>query len=175
MENTYLALDEKPEKKAVSILMVVFGILCLFFSGWWAIFLIKVPENENSYWFATIFLFLFGLYQVYAGLGYARRYISLKDNNLVIRQNAFLPPLKLSAPLINIIVIRSMDIIFEDEKGEQKKLKLGLRYPDLGEKIKEKVIEFAKIHGIEVYYKYDGLKRVKGLFGLISKDYFYET
>ncbi|MEE4114723.1 MAG: hypothetical protein V2I37_01065 [Marinilabiliaceae bacterium] len=157
MQNTYLSLDEKPEKKAVSFLMVVFGILCLFFSGWWAVFLLKVPENENSYWVATIFLFLFGLYQVYAGLGYARRYISLHGKDLVIRQNSFLPPVKLSAPLINSIIIRSMDIIFENENGDKKKLKLGLRYPDLGEKIKEKVVEFANLHSIELYYKYDGL------------------
>ena len=161
MIRTYLSLDEKPEKKAVSVLMVVFGALCLFTAGWWAVFMIKVPENDNIFWAGTTFLFLFGIYQIYAGLGYARRYIKIDDKDIIIRQNSFFSPTSFSAPMISSIIIRSMDIIFELETGKRQKLKLGLRYPDLGENIKKAIIDYAALHGIEVFYKYDGIDQNK--------------
>ncbi len=157
MENTYLSLDERPEKKTVSILMVVFGILCLFTSGWWAVFLIRVPENENIFWVGTIFLFLFGLYQGYAGLGYARRYIKINGKDIIIRQNSFFGEKEFSAPLIRIITIHSTTVIFDLEQDISYKLKLGIRYPDLGEKIKKTIVEFAEMHEIELLYKYDNI------------------
>lgn len=157
MESTYLSLDERPEKKAVSILMVVFGILCLFTSGWWAVFLIRVPENENIFWVGTLFLFLFGLYQIYAGLGYAKRYIKLQGKEISIRQNSFLTQKEFSAPLLKSITIHSTTIIFEPEQGKSYTLKLGIRYPDLGENIKNTLIKFAELHKIELLYKYDNI------------------
>lgn len=155
MDNKYLSLDERPEKGFVSTLMVVFGILCFGTSAWWAYFLFNSPEQQSIYWVATIFLFLFGVYQVYAGLGYARRYIKIDGGKIIIRQNSFIPPRELEAGLISEIIIRSADIVFNYDKDRKIKLKLGIRYPDLGENIKSEIENYAEINKIEVYYKYD--------------------
>jgi hypothetical protein len=155
MEKKYLSLDEKPEKGFVSILMVIFGILCLITSGWWAAFLLKTPEQQNSFWLATSFLFLFGLYQIYAGLGYARRYIKIDGGNIIVRQNSFFAPKAFEATLISNITIRAADILIKYENIKSFKLKLGIRYPDLGENIKNEIILYAEKNKIEALYEYD--------------------
>jgi len=155
MDNKYLSLDERPEKGFVSALMVVFGILCIGTSGWWGYFMFISPEKQNIYWVATIFLFLFGTYQIYAGLGYARRYIKIEKGIITIRQNSFFPPRKLETGLISEIIIRSADILFDYDEGKKFKLRLGIRYPDLGESIKSEIENYAETNKIEVYYKYD--------------------
>ncbi|MEZ5012091.1 MAG: hypothetical protein R2744_11145 [Bacteroidales bacterium] len=88
----HISLDERPEKKFVKILMVVFGIMCLFTAGWWALYLVKNPSNENVFWIATLFLLFFGLYQIYAGLGMATRYILIDKNLFTVRQNSLSAP-----------------------------------------------------------------------------------
>lgn len=155
MEKIYLSLDEKPEKGFVSILMVVFGFLCLITSGWWAAFLLKSPDAQNSFWLATSFLLLFGLYQIYAGLGFARRYIKIDGGKITVRQNSFLTPRDFEANLISNITIRSADILIKYESNKSFKLKLGIRYPDLGENIKTEIISYAERNNIEALYEYD--------------------
>lgn len=155
MTNKYLSLDERPEKKFVSILMVIFGILCMGTAAWWAIFLLRSPEQSNSFWAATIFLLLFGVYQVYAGLGLARRYIKIDDKTIQIRQNFLLPPRSFNPEEIENITIRAADIVFKNNNGSKYKLKLGIRYPDLGENIKKELISYGENQKIDILYSYD--------------------
>jgi len=155
MEIKYFSLDERPEKGFVSTLMVVFGILCLGTSGWWAYFLFISQDQQSIFWAATAFLFLFGAYQIYAGLGYARRYIEIKGGKIRIRQNSFFPPRDFEAGIISEITIRSSDVLFKYDRDKSFKLKLGIRYPDLGENIKSEIVSYAEINKIEVFYKYD--------------------
>lgn len=155
MENKYFSLDERPEKGIVSVLMVIFGLLCLGTSGWWGYFLFISADKQNIYWVATIFLLIFGAYQIYAGLGYARRYIKIEGSKLTIRQNSFTTPKVFEAGLLASIVIRSADIIFNYDHDRTFKLRLGIRYPDLGEKLKSEIEAYASTNMIEVNYKYD--------------------
>ena len=155
MHNNYLPLDEKPEKGFVLTLMVVFGILCLITSAWWAVYLIKSPGQQGSFWVATVFIFLFGIYQVYAGLGFARRYIRIEGDTIRIRQNSFLPAVEFVSGSISTITIRSADVVFKYEPDKSFKLRLGIRYPNLGENIKSEIISYAENNKVEVLYKYD--------------------
>lgn len=144
----YISLNERPEKLFVRIMMVIFGLMCLFTAGWWALFLYKNPDNENIFWIATLFLLFFGLYQVYAGLGYATRYIKIEANQLVIRQNAFLKARTFNPGNLESVVIRGGDILFLLKGGERFRLKIGIRYPGTGEKIRNHIITFAEANGI---------------------------
>ena len=150
----YISLDERPEKKLVKFFMVIFGILCIFTSGWWALFLVKNPDNEKAFWLATAFLLVFGVYQVYAGLGKAARYILVDEGVLTVKQNAFSTPVKMISDDIEKIIIDRGQMQFFISGDKTFKLKLGLRYPDLGESIKEEVVNFAGQYNIEIEYKY---------------------
>jgi hypothetical protein len=150
-----IELDERPEKKVVKALMVVFGIMCLITSGWWAIFLLKSPENQNIFWGATLFMLAFGSYQVYAGLGFAARYIIFDGEDMTIRQNSLLPPKKFTSHYIENIEIRRMDILIIMKDSSRYRLKLGLKYPDLGESIRDEITLYANEKEVRIEYNYN--------------------
>ncbi|MCD4769594.1 MAG: hypothetical protein K8R35_05450 [Bacteroidales bacterium] len=155
MKYEYIRLDDKPDKKFVSFFLVIFGFLCLLTSGWWALFLVRVPENENVFWLGTIFLLLFGLYQIYAGLGFAKRYLIIEETDIIIRHNSLLPAKRLTKDSISKMEIRSMDIKFYINSGNIFKFRLGLKYPDLGESVKARIITWSEENNIDLFYKYD--------------------
>ena len=155
MKYQYIQLDDKPEKKFVSVFLVIFGFLCLFTSFWWALFLIRVPENENVFWLGTIFLLLFGIYQIYSGLGFAKRYLIIEDKSITIRQNSIMPSKKMLIDSLIKIEVRSMDIKFYLKEDKFFRFRLGLKYPDLGESVKSRIVEWSEEYKIDLYYKYD--------------------
>ena len=157
MNKQTITLGEREDKPVVKVLIVIFGILCLFTAGWWTVFLIKYPDNENIFWAGSIFLFLFGLYQIYAGLGKAKRYIQKENDTLVTRQNSLLPAKKFEAKKIKQLEVRSMDMLIHSDEGSKYRIKLGLKYPDLGQTIKDFIIGFAEENDIEVFYKNEAL------------------
>ncbi|HUS87246.1 MAG TPA: hypothetical protein VMW76_08400 [Bacteroidales bacterium] len=158
MQHKHISLDDRPEKRMVRVIMVIFGLLCLFTSGWWSVYLLKLPDNNNNmFWLATLFLFLFGLYQIYSGLGLATRYMIFEEKVFIVRQNSLLTPKKFYSDNIKTVEIGSHDISLLFNDGRRYRIKLGLKYPDLGENIKENIIEFATGHKIEIFYKHQPL------------------
>lgn len=143
MEKRYLSLDEKPERGFVRILMILFGALCLATSGWWAYYLLSAEGVQSSFWAATIFLALFGIYQVYAGLGYAARYLEIKDNTLIVKQLAILPRKVFIPEDIDYFKIGPTDIEIRLLSGKRFRLRLGIRYPERSEEVKRLVEDYA--------------------------------
>lgn len=151
----YISLDLRPEKLFVRVLMVIFGFMCLFTSGWWALFIIRNPDSQNGFWAATIFLVLFGLYQIYSGLGKAEKYITIDNDKLTIRQHSFLMAKEFSPLTLDHIEIRRMDILFILKNDSKYRLKLGLKYPDLGESIRDEITIFANENNLRIEYNYN--------------------
>ncbi len=148
-----ISLGEKENKALVRILIVIFGLLCIFTAGWWTVFLIKYPENEKIFWAGSIFLLLFGVFQVYSGLGYAKRYIKRENGNISIRQNSLLPAKRLNAEEIKQLEIRLYDMVLHMNDSSRVRIKLGIKYPDLGQKVRNFIIDYAEDNKIEIFYK----------------------
>jgi len=151
----YLNLSERPENMFVRTLMVIFGILCLFTAGWWAFYLYSNPGDDNSFWFATLFLFFFGLYQVYAGLGYARRYLRTDGERIEIKQSALPRTNNFTPAMIESIELRRMDILIKLNGGERCRIKIGIRYPELGDKLRNMVISYSENNSVALEYNDD--------------------
>ncbi|MBS0009880.1 MAG: hypothetical protein KFF49_00620 [Bacteroidales bacterium] len=158
MEERNIRLGEREDKALVKIMIIIFGVLCLFTAAWWAVFLIRYPDNEKIFWAGSIFLFLFGMYQVYSGLGFAGKYIRIeRDNLLIIRQNSLFPPKKIEPGHIRQLEIRSMDMLIHMYDSSRIRIQLGLRYPDLGQKLKDLITAYAEENNIEIFYKNEPL------------------
>jgi hypothetical protein len=157
MEEHTISLGEREDKLLVRIIIVIFGIMCIFTALWWAVFLIKFPDNEKIFWAGSIFLLLFGIYQVYAGFGFARRYIRIDNTNIIIRQNSLLPPRKIRAGEITQLEIRTYDMVFHINDSSRLRIKLGLKYPDLGQRVRDFITDYAKTNNIEIFYKNEPL------------------
>lgn len=157
MENHIIFLGEREDKPLVRVFVVVFGVMCIFTAGWWAVYLIRYPEAESIFWAASIFLLLFGIYQVYSGFGYARCYIKRGNGNIIIRQNSLLPARKISAGQITKLEVRSYDMVLHMGDSSRLRIKLGLKYPDLGQRVRDFIIDFAETNNIEIFYKHEAL------------------
>lgn len=81
------SLESRENSKLVKIMQIVFGIACIITAGWWAVFMLKSLESGN-YWMATIFMFFFGAFQIYSGLGYASKYVIVGSESLKIKKTA---------------------------------------------------------------------------------------
>lgn len=157
MSEQYIFLGDRENKLAVRIIIIIFGLFCIFTAGWWTVFLIRYPDNEKIFWAGSIFLLLFGLYQIYSGLGYSRRYVKRENNNISIRQSSLLPSRRLNSEEIKQLEIRSYDMVLHLNDSSRIRIKLGLRYPDLGQKVRDFIIEYAEDNNIEIFYKNDAL------------------
>ena len=157
MEEQTILMGEREDKLLVRIIVIIFGIMCIFTAGWWAIFLIRYPDNEKIFWAGSIFLFLFGIYQVYAGLGFARRYVTRKKGVIIIRQNGLLPARKIQSGNITQLEIRNHDMVFHMNDSTRFRIKLGLKYPDLGQRVREFIMEYAEANKIEIFYNNEPL------------------
>lgn len=157
MSEQYIFLGERENKLAIRIIVIIFGLFCIFTAGWWTVFLIRYPDNEKIFWAGSIFLLLFGLYQLYSGLGYSRRYVKRENSNISIRQSSLLPARRLDSEEIKQLEIRSYDMVLHLNDLSRIRIKLGLRYPDLGQKLRDFIIEYAEDNNIEIFYKNDAL------------------
>jgi len=81
------SLESRENSRIMKILQIIFGIACIITAGWWAVFMVKSLESGN-YWIATLFMFFFGAFQIYSGLGYASKYIIIGSDTLTIRKTA---------------------------------------------------------------------------------------
>ena len=81
------SLENRESNKLVRILQILFGIACIITAGWWAVYMIKSLESGN-YWIATLFMFFFGAFQIYSGLGYASKYLIIGKETLKIKKAA---------------------------------------------------------------------------------------
>lgn len=152
MDKQTIFLGEREDKPFIRILAIVFGVLCIFTAVWWAVFLIRYPDNEKIFWAGSIFLLLFGIYQVYSGLGYARCYISREHGNIIVRQNSLLPARKIQSGQVTRLEIRSYDMVFHLNNSSRFRIKLGLKYPDLGQKVRDFITDYAESNNIEISY-----------------------
>ena len=121
----------------------------------WIGCLVKNPANENVFWIATLFLLLFGLYQIYAGLGMAARYILIDNAKITIRQNSLSRPSSFTSDRFESVEIRRMDILLRFTDGKNFRIKLGLRYPNIGDSIRDELVHFCEEHDIRIVYNYD--------------------
>lgn len=157
MDEQTILLGEREDKPLVKIMVIIFGIMCIITAAWWTVFLVRYPDNENIFWAGSIFLLLFGLFQLLSGLGYTKRYISRTNGGLVIRQNSLMPAKRLEASGLRQLEIRSMDMVLHGHGSSRLRIKLGIRYPDLGQQVKEFVTAWADDNDIEIFYKNEAL------------------
>lgn len=136
-------LESRESSKPVRILQLIFGIVCIFIAGWWTVFILRVPENAN-FWFAIIFMLLFGIFQIYSGLGYASKYLTVDSERLIIKKTVFGRTEVFAGTDIERILIfpLSVSVVLRNRRT------ISLRFPvTLGEgidRVKDALAEYAR-------------------------------
>jgi hypothetical protein len=148
MENKYYPLGNIEKNGIVRIIRIVFGVVCIAIAAFWLVFNIRSLKADATLWITIIFLWAFGLYQIWAGFGKANRFIEFGSNYIRLRKNAFFAPRVMNVAEIEKIELFPMNLVFFLKTGKRIMLRFGATYQDLNEKIKDDLLIFVELNKI---------------------------
>jgi hypothetical protein len=119
----------------------------------WMIFNIE-PEKENgTSWITIIFLAGFGIYEIYAGMGKAVKFIETSPEKIHLKKNSLLPAVEIKPAEIEKIESFPLNIVFFTKTGRKISFRLGMTYPEFIETIKGEITDFATHNNIPLEIK----------------------
>jgi hypothetical protein len=152
MGKKYFALSSVENNKVVKIIQVVFGLVCLIIAIFWLIFNIRAMKADGTLWITIIFLTGFGLYQVWAGLGKAIRFIEIDSDKIRLKKTILLPVVELSAEDIEKIDIFPFNLIIYLKAKKKIILRFSTTYYETSEKVKDEILRFAELNAINAEF-----------------------
>lgn len=154
MKETRYSIDLHENKRFEKAGRILLGAACLAVTGWYFYNIIGTPASGTSSWVAMAFLFLFGLWMIFSGLGYTKRYIIISDEKITLRQEFYRPPLVFTPGSLLAVEFRPLTIIFTTE-SRNVSLRLGTFWPENTARIMEAVEEFCRQHSVEIRGDYN--------------------
>ena len=148
METKQFYLSSVENNKVVKIIQVVFGILCVAVAIFWLIFNIRALKSDSTMWITIVFLTGFGFYQVWSGLGKATRFIEISSDKIRLKKTIILPPIELSADMIEKIEIYPFNLIFFLKTGRKLILRFSTTFYETSAKVKTTILTFSELNSI---------------------------
>lgn len=148
MESKYLSLEPHDQSRIMKVLQIIFGVTCIIVTFYYFIHVNGSDKSEFKLWIAIVFILLFGVYQIMAGLGKTKKYFLISAEGINYKQHSFLPAVKITAGKIDSVIFHPLSIIFQLKKGSRCRFRFGISYPEVIDPVKQNVIEFAKAHNI---------------------------
>ena len=148
MEDKYFLLEPKENPRAVKIFQISLGVVCIGIAIFWMVFNIKSLEAERTLWATIIFLLLFGIYEILAGLGKTSRYIKIGSAGILIKQHSVLPGVELISDEIEKIDVYPLSIKFHLKNRKNFFFRFGTSYPEIISPVKDEIVEFARSNRI---------------------------
>jgi len=142
MATNYFQFGNSDKNRFVSVLKVIFGAVCIAIGIYWAIY--------STAWGAILFLFGFGFYEVWSGLGKADRYIDIDKTVIKFKKTIFLSAKHIEASELGKIEIFPLKIIFHFKEDKKTILRLGTTYIDTNEKIVDALVQFANQNAVDL-------------------------
>lgn len=152
MGKQYFSLEFNENNKVTKILRILFGVVCVAVSIFWLIFNIKSLKSDGTLWITIIFLSGFGFYQIWAGLGYATKFIEIGSDYIRLKKSAMLTATLISAGDIEKIELFPLNVIFFLKSRQKTLLRFGTTYPERMELTKDALIEFASSNNINLEF-----------------------
>jgi hypothetical protein len=148
MEIKHFDLGTSENNLFIRIIKLIFGAACIGIGIFWFIFNTKSMKSDVTLWITIIFLFGFGFYQIWSGIGRATKFIEIGKAGIRIKKNVFLASVSLQADGIERIEIFPLSVIFHLKTRKKNLLRFGTTYHDVNEKILDEIIDFAGSNNI---------------------------
>ena len=150
MDKKYFPLSSVENNRVIKIVQLAFGIVCIAIAIFWLIFSIRSLKVNGTLWITIIFLSGFGIYQVWAGLGRATRFIEISSDTIRLKKTVVFPTVVISAGEIQKIEVFPFNLIFIFKTGRKNVLRFSSTYHETNEKVKEEIFRFAEINSISI-------------------------
>lgn len=150
MNTEYVSLGPSENSTAVRLIRIIFGAVCIAIALFWIIFNFMSVKADRTLWITVLFLSGFGIYQIWAGAGRAKRFIEIGNAKIILRKNSLLPRRKIAAGEIKKIEVYPFNLIIYFNKGGRTILRFGTDFTDVIEPVKDAVRRFAGNHNIDL-------------------------
>ena len=157
MEKKYFLLSTAENSKLVKIIQIVFGIICIAVAVFWLIFNVRSIKADKTLWITILFLTGFGVYQIWAGLGRATRFIEITSEKIRLKKSIFLPASDIAYQDIQKIELFPLNLIFFLKSQKKILLRFGTSYQETNEQIKDEILAFADLNTISIEIKEEKL------------------
>ena len=144
----HFSLGTVENNRIIKTIRIFFGLVCLIVAIFWINFNITTLKTDWTLWITIIFLVTFGFYQIWAGLGYATRYIEIGSNAISLKKNAIMPHVEMAASDIEKIEIFPLNVIFFLKSKKRILLRFGTTFHDQNELVLDEIIEFTESNNI---------------------------
>jgi hypothetical protein len=148
MEKKLFYLEPKESSKLTKIFQIALGALCIIIAIYWLIFNVQSVKSDTRLWITILFLIFFGIYQILAGTGRTKKYISTETEKIVLKQNSVLPPVELNSMNVEKIEMFPLSIRFRMKNRGNILFRFGLSYPEVIEPVKNEIVEFSNLNKI---------------------------
>ncbi len=153
MEKNHFPLEATNDNKAVKVIQLAFGFVCLIVAITWIILNITTYKSTGSVWLTIAFLIGFSYFEILSGMGKAKRYIEFGQTTLILKRVSMLPPQNFEISEIDKIEVYPLSILFFLKSGRKITIRLGTTYTDLNESLKKGTEAFADKNSISLSYK----------------------
>ena len=153
MAKKIFSLEIHENNKIIRIVQVIFGLVLVLIAGFWLFYNIRSADVKGSLWITLIFLTGFGLYQIYSGLGFAKKYIEFEDDFLRIRTNSFVPVVSVKSDMIINAEVYPLKVMVILNTGKKLLIRLGVSDVQKTESIKDEFIRFVTRNNIHLVLK----------------------
>jgi hypothetical protein len=157
MDKKYFLLSSAENSVLVKIIQIVFGIICIAVAIFWLIFDARSIKADTTLWITIAFLTGFGVYQIWAGLGKATRFIEISSEKIRLKKSIFLPEMNITSQDIQKIELFPLNLIFFLKSQKKILLRLGTSYQETSEQIKDEILAFADLNSISIEIKEEKL------------------
>jgi hypothetical protein len=144
MEQRYFSLEIRDDNRLTRIFRIVFGLFCIGISLFWVVYNFVSVKEDGTQWITIVFLIAFGAYQVYAGSGFATRFIEFNPGNIRLKKNSIEPIIILPAVSIEKIELFPLKVVFHITSGKKTLVRFGVSEPEKISHIKDAIVEFAE-------------------------------
>lgn len=148
MEKKIFPLGNYESNRLVNIIRILFGSICIGIAVFWLIFNFKSSEQFISIWITILFMTGFGIYQIIAGSGKFKRFISIDNDRITLRKYMLIPSVILNAAETEKIEFHALKIRFILKSGKATILRFGTTYYESNEKIIDEISDYAKMNNI---------------------------
>jgi hypothetical protein len=152
MEIKHFRLGTEDDNKFIKIIRILFGLVCIIVAIFWIIFRINSLITEGMLLITIGFLFAFGLYQIWSGLGRANRFIEIAADYINLRKNPFLPGVRINASEVKKIELFPLSLVFFLRSEKKILLRFGTTFYETNEIIKDEISIFAERNNITLEF-----------------------
>jgi len=148
MEGKKISLDPDSKTQFAKLLQIIFGIFCIIASIYFLISGYHPGTSIVTLLVAAVFLLLFGIYQIMAGLGKTQKYFLVKHSGISFKEHSILHVKEIPSDKIEKIELYPLSIKFLLKDSKKIRFRFGISYPEIIDPVKQEVIGFAEDHSI---------------------------